>query len=313
MYPKSRVLAALFAAFALSLASAQAVVSIAFFDKRVYVPGSEVFIKVTIRNGTAAPWRFKLADEKRLSVGFDVRTMSNRTLDASDSWKRTMSSSAPVFYRELALEPGEEYSFVEDLRDYVSISEPGAFIVSCSVYPELLPRGAAGSAIRSNLLSLAVRPGAPSPAVAESFRQDTAEILKAERIGPDEVVSRTIRARQKSQWNEFFLYLDIERLLKANPDRKRSFDRESDDGRRSMLASYKADLMANMVDADIVVIPSSYQIIETRYGQSYGTVAVMEKFDYDGFKMVKEYRYELERRDDIWYIVAYTVMNKGTE
>ncbi len=313
MYPKSRVLAALFAAFALSLASAQADVSIAFFDKRVYVPGSEVFIKVTIRNGTAAPWRFKLADEKRLSVGFDVRTMSNRTLDASDSWKRTMSSSAPVFYRELALEPGEEYSFVEDLRDYVSIAEPGAFIVSCSVYPELMPRGAAGNAIRSNSLSLAVRPGAPSPAVAESFRQDTAEILKAERIGPDEVVSRTIHARQKSQWNEFFLYLDIERLLKANPDRKRSFDRESDDGRRGMLASYKADLMANMVDSDIVVIPSSYQIIETRYGQSYGTVAVMEKFDYDGFRMVKEYRYELERRDDIWYIVAYTVMNKGTE
>jgi hypothetical protein len=39
----------------------------------------------------------------------------------------------------------------------------------------------------------------------------------------------------------------------------------------------------------------------------------MQKFDYDGFKMLKEYTYELERRDDIWFIVAYSVRNKGTE
>ncbi len=313
MYPKSRVLTALMTAFVLSTAAAQADISISFFDKRIYVPGSEVLVKVTIRNQTPAAWRFKLADDKRLSVGFDVRSLSNRLLEPSDAWKRAMSSNVPAFYREVSIQPGEEYSFVTNLSDYTALDEPGAFIVVCTLYPELSGRADPGLALRSNALSLSVRPGAPTPSVAESFRSGIAEILKAERIGPDEVVSRTVTARQKGRWNEFFLYLDVERLLKANADKSRSYDRESDDGRRRMLTAYKADLMASLVDTDIVVIPSSFEIVETRYGTSYGTVVVMQKFDYDGFKMLKEYTYELERRDDIWYIVAYTVRNKGTE
>lgn len=313
MYPKSRVLTALIAVFALSAAVAQADISISFFDKRIYVPGSDVLVKVTIRNETPAAWRFKLADDKRLSVSFDVRSLSNRVLEPSDAWKRAMSSSMPVFYREVAIQPGEEYSFITNLADFAAINEPGAFIVVCTLYPELSGKTEKDMLLRSNSLSLAVRPGAPAPSVAESFRTGTAEILKAESIGPDEVVSRTVTARQKGRWNEFFLYLDVERLLKANSDKSRSYDRESDDGRRRMLTAYRADLMASLVDTDIVVIPSSFEIVETRYGTSYGTVVVMQKFDYDGFKMLKEYTYELERRDDIWFIVAYTVRNKGTE
>ncbi|PKL25455.1 MAG: hypothetical protein CVV47_05200 [Spirochaetae bacterium HGW-Spirochaetae-3] len=313
MYVKNRVLTALLAALALSAASAQADISIGFFDKRVYVPGSEVLVKVTIRNGTPEAWRFKLADDKRLSVAFDVRSLANRALEPSDSWKRAMSSSSPVFYRELSIQPGEEYSFVENLTDYVAVTEPGSFIVVCTLHPELSGRSDPSLSIRSNALSLSVRPGAPTPSVVDTFKEGTAEILKAERIGPDEVVSRTISARQKGKWNEFFLYLDVERLLKANADKSRSYDRESDDGRRRMISSYKADLMASVADTDIVMIPSSFEIVETRYGSSYGKVVVMQKFDYDGFKMLKEYIYELERRDDVWYIVGYSVKNKGTE
>jgi len=313
VYLKNRVLTALLAALALSAASAQADISIGFFDKRIYVPGSEVLVKVTIRNGTPEPWRFKLADDKRLSVAFDVRSLANRALEPSDSWKRAMSSSSPVFYRELSIQPGEEYSFVEDLADYAAITEPGSFVVVCTLHPELAGRDDPALAVRSNALSLSVRPGAPTPSVADTFKTGTAEILKAERVGPDEVVSRTISARQKGKWNEFFLYLDVERLLMANADKSRSYGRESDDGRRRMISAYKADLMASVADTDIVMIPSSFDIVETRYGASYGKVVVMQKFDYDGFRMLKEYVYELERRDDVWYIVGYTVKNKGTE
>ncbi|MBN2874656.1 MAG: hypothetical protein JXM71_06135 [Spirochaetales bacterium] len=313
MHAKSRVLAALLAVLAVSAAAAQAELSIQFFDKRVYVPGSEIFIKVTIRNDSPDVWRFKLADDKRLSIRFDVRTVSNRVVPPSDAWKRAMSSSTPIFYRELALQPGEEYSFVEDLRAYVDIPVPGAYIAVAALYPELSTAPRAPEELRSNTLSLSVRPGAPTPAAAESLRAETAEILRAERVSPDEVVARTIEARQKGKWNEFFLYLDVERLLVANADKKRAYDRESDDGRRRMLATYKADLMTSVVDSDIVVIPSSYEITETRYSQAYGTVIVIQKFDYDGFRMIKEYTYDLERRDDIWYIVGYSVINKGTE
>lgn len=327
MYRAKSFIAAALCALAIGRAAAQAELSIGLFDKRVYVPGSEVLVKVTLRNETASTWRLKLADDKRLSISFDVRSVSNRPLEPSDSWKRKMASASPMFYRELTIEPGEEYSFVEDLGDYVKLSEPGVFVVKCSLYPELVRIAGAATAaapgsdapsvdastLRSNALSLSIRPGAPSPTVAEAFRSGGAEILKAERVGPDEVVARTIRARQKSLWNEFFLYLDLERLLRANPEKRRMYDRESDDGRRRMIAEYKNDLMASVVDSDIAVVPSSFDIVESRFGPTAGTVEVTERFKQDGFTFVKEYVYEVEKRDDIWYVVGYTVMNKGTE
>jgi len=315
VHARRNLLAALAAAALCIPAAAQtaADLSISFFDKRIYVPGAEIPVKVTVRNDSPRTWRFKLADERRLSLSFDVRTVSNRRIEASDAWKRAMASVEPAYYREMALEPGEEYSFVEDLRDYVSIAEPGAYVLRCSFWPELAGRATSTPTLASNALSLSVRPGIPSPTAVEAFRDGLPELLKLERIPPDEVVARTIRARQHGRWNEFFLYLDVERLLQANPEMKRIYDRESDDGRRRMLESYRADLMESVVDADIVVVPSAFEVIETRYGSFYGSVVVTEKFAYEGFSMLKEYTYELEKRDDVWYIVGYTVLNKGTE
>jgi len=42
-------------------------------------------------------------------------------------------------------------------------------------------------------------------------------------------------------------------------------------------------------------------------------VRVLEKFESQQLRLVKEYSYELERRDGVWYIVGYTVLNKGSE
>ncbi|HBO40638.1 MAG TPA: hypothetical protein DD477_05405 [Spirochaetaceae bacterium] len=80
-----------------------------------------------------------------------------------------------------------------------------------------------------------------------------------------------------------------------------------------MLNEFRAEMMAGTIDNDIVVIPASFEIVETRYGSLRGTVEVIQKFAYDGFFLVKLYIYELEKRDDIWNIVAYTVQNKGSE
>ena len=102
-------------------AQADVTLSIRFFDKRIYFPGSEVPIMVTISNDTAETYRFKLADDRIYSLSFEARTPANRQLDLSDAFKVAMSRSEPVFYRELAIKPGEEYSFKEDGREVVPV------------------------------------------------------------------------------------------------------------------------------------------------------------------------------------------------
>jgi hypothetical protein len=293
-------------------AAADVKLSIRFFDKRIYFPGGEIPIMVTISNETGETYRFKLADDRVYSLAFEARTPTNRLLDLSDGYKVAMSQSSPVFYRELAIKPGEEYSFREDLVRFVRVDAPGIYAVMASFFPELASSSSAAP-VRSNLLSLSVRPSPGLPPASEAISAVTGEALKALALPPDEVVRRTIVARQKSQWNEFFLYLDLESLLSRDQDRKRQYDAESDEGRRRMLDRYRADLKTNVVDNDIVVQPYYFEILETRYTEAKGFVTVLEKFQSGQLRMVKEYSYALQRRGDVWYLVDYTVFNKGTE
>lgn len=293
------------------LSFAQPEIELRFFDKRIYYTDSEIFLKITISNPSAAPYRFKLAEERMFSLAFEARTPSNRTLDASDTYKRTVASGSPVYYREIALQPGEEYSFVEDLRRYVRMDEAGVYRVRVLFHPELLRPDS--RPVYSRDLVVSVRPGAGIPSIAETLSAETGDILRAQRIPPDEVIRRTLEARQKGRWNEFFLYLDLEALLTRAPEKKRVYDKESDDGRRRMLDRYKEELEREIVDNDIVTIPYWFEILETRYSAASGTVRVLEKFQYQQIRLVKEYTYQLQKRDDVWYIVGYSVLNKGTE
>jgi hypothetical protein len=293
-------------------AAADVKLSIRFFDKRIYFPGSEIPIMVTISNEGDETYRFKLADDRVYSLSFEARTPANRLLDLSDGFKVAMSQSKPVFYRELAIKPGEEYSFREDLARFVRVDGPGSYSVVASFFPELSSSSAAAP-IPSNVLGLSVRPSPGLPPASEAVRAVTGEALKAQALPPDEVVRRTIVARQKGQWNEFFLYLDLESLLSRDQDRKRQYDAESDEGRRRMIERYRADLQTNVVDNDIVVQPYYFEVLETRYTEAKGFVTVLEKFQSGQLRLVKEYSYELQRRDELWYLVNYTVFNKGTE
>jgi hypothetical protein len=304
--------AALFLFIIAATTAADVKLSIRFFDKRIYFPGSEIPVVVTISNESEHTYRFKLADDRVYSLSFEARTPTNRLLELSDGYKVAMSRSGPVFYRELAIKPGEQYSFREDLSRFVRVDEPGNYSVQASFFPEL-STSAAASPIPSNVLGLSVRPSPGIPPASEAIRAATGEALKAQAIPPDEVVRRTIVARQKSQWNEFFLYLDLESLLARDQDRKRQYDAESDEGRRRMIERFRADLQTSVVDNDIVVQPYYFEVLETRYTDSKGFVAVLEKFQSGQLRLVKEYRYVLQRRDEVWQIVDYTVFNKGTE
>ncbi|NLJ47421.1 MAG: hypothetical protein GX430_12805, partial [Treponema sp.] len=153
------------------LSFAQPEIELRFFDKRIYYTDSEIFLKITISNPSAAPYRFKLAEGRMFSLAFEARTPSNRTLDASDTYKRTVASGSPVYYREIALQPGEEYSFVEDLRRYVRMDEAGVYRVRVLFHPELLRPDS--RPVYSRDLVVSVRPGAGIPSIAETLSAET--------------------------------------------------------------------------------------------------------------------------------------------
>ncbi|MDR0998319.1 MAG: hypothetical protein LBL70_04570 [Treponema sp.] len=308
--------------------------SIRYFDKRIYhAPGTgtePIYVQATVTNNSPYPFRFKLADDRAFSVEFDVRTMKNRNVEPADSLVRKRSGSERVFFREISVESGESFSFVEDLRDYTKFGEPGSFIVLARIYPELLrpellrseftagasiAERSAGTSLESNRLTLNIRP-APIPGpqgIPLAMDIDTGEVLARERLAPDEVVDYLIGARQKSQWEKFFLYLDLEAIISRDPVRKRRWTAESEEGRQRMLSRYREELQQEIVDGDITLIPFEYGIERTSYNALEGTVTVLEKFRTGNYTEVKRYTYYLQRRNGVWIVVDYVVTNLGTE
>jgi hypothetical protein len=292
-------------------------ISIRYFDKRVYyVEDAPIFVQVTIANRGTGAYRFKLADERAFSVDFDVRTVSNRALEPAPVLVRRRSGSQQVFFREIAVEAGESFSFVEDIRNYANLSQSGAFVVQARVYPSLYRGLAEGEgSLESNRLSLNLRPPPlPGPGgIPLEMDVETNAILVREKLPPDEVVRYTLTARQKSQWERFFLYLDLDAMVSRDGVRQRQWIAESEEGRRRMVARYRSELQNAVVDGDIVTIPMEFEILQTNYGAEEGTVVVQEKFKTGDYIERKRYTYYLHRRDDTWTIADYTVLNLGTE
>jgi hypothetical protein len=293
--------------------------NIRFFDRRVYyVASAPIYVQVTITNNSPGTYRFKLADERAFSVDFDIRTMANRSLEPAAVLIRRRSESGQVFFREIAVESRESFSFVEDLRDYADFRESGSYVILAKIYPELYRPADSGQTdyagvLESNRLTLTLRPpSVPGPGgIPAAMDEETGAVLVRERLAPDEVVEYFILARQKSQWEKYFLYLDVDSLISRNPVRRRRWLAESEEGRRRMADAYREEVKAG--GEDIAEMPTEYTIERTEYGPLEGTVTVLEKFRQTTYTERKRFTYYLRRRDDIWVIVNYTVSNLGTE
>jgi len=94
-------------------------------------------------------------------VDFDIRTVSNRRVDPADILIRKRTTNQQVFFREIAVESGESFSFVEDIRDYVSLKQPGSFIVQARVYPELYHSGISTGASSAGERASCIQPFKP--------------------------------------------------------------------------------------------------------------------------------------------------------
>lgn len=294
----------------------EAEVAIRFYNRTVYYPGNtpaeHILVQFTITNKQSKTLRFKLADDRLFSIDFTAFNSKNIKLAHTNEWKKKQTTSRQVFFREVSLEPGESFSFVENLKDYILITEPGMYILEASFFPELIRDDETHH--KSNRLILEIKPS-PGPAAVKTIPISamTGEILRAESIPPDQVVSTVLTARQKALWDQFFIYYDLDKMIKRDPNLNRRYNSESETGRLTMIENYKTDLKQSRIDRDISTIPTSFDIERTMYTASEATVVVIERFKNNNYTEIKRFTYNLWSRNNVWLIYNYSVENLGNE
>ncbi len=291
-------------------------VSISFHNKAMYFPSNTqnnpIFVNVSIANKGSQTVRFKIADDRAFSLDIHAVNIKNETLEESETLIRKRTTSSTVYFRELALEPAETYGFTIDVKDFITIETPSVYYIELLLYPELYKSKI--QTLSSNRLALEINPDpiiGTTTLVPVDF--DTATLLSPEFLPPDQVIEHTIIARQRSLWDQFFLYMDIESIYFKNPQNKIQYNNSSETERQKIIQNFKLSLMSERIDNEIAAIPEQFQIEKTTYTQTEGTVSVIEWFKYPNYREKKRYTYYLRLRNNIWQIYDYTVDNIGTE
>ncbi len=295
-----------------SSSATAAVFSIRYSEEKVYFLGDSINVQVNIQNDTPDILRFQVADNRYFNLDFDVRTPTNLPIAHAKDFTTGRNSDQPVLYREVTLRPGENYSIVEDLAKYISFTDAGLYVVQAMFYPDLF-RGPGSTVMQSNRLTLSVKPPVMGAEERAKVEAQTGALIARAPLPPDEVVSSTISARQKSQWERFFLYLDLESLLRRNPERDRIFARSTEAAQRQMIDQFRQELMQSRIDQEISIIPSSFEFQSTTYDASRATVEVLERFRFPDYTELKQYTYLLKKSDRYWIIYDYEIKNLGTQ
>ncbi len=275
--------------------------TLAYFDKSVYYTDSEIRIKAILYNDSNEAFFFRTADNRVFNLRVDVRTLDNKILQESADYAMLQNSSRPYFYRDISLEPGEEYAFVFTLNRFVEIQDPGVFILKASYSTDLTEQ----NIIHSNKLYLNVRPRVSTRTeYQERIDSQTRELLTRQELRPDEVVSYMLRALVQQYWNRYFLYLDLEYLIRQSSYYYRRFVASNEQEQRKLLDGFRESIIEGAIPEVAVMTdaPLNFEIIRTTYTDKEAEVIVSEVFQREGYQELVRYTYYLHKKDSIWYI-----------
>lgn len=222
--------------------------SIRYHDKKIYRPGDPVELKLTIMNasfgGREDGVGVFLDDVPVRSFGFDVREISGRPADPSESFT-SMLERTDSRYRIVHLAGGQELSLTVDLTDWFSIDDPGQYRITGWYFPHLRG-GTSADAVSQPVVARETLDLTVLPDAGEDWRDALSDEVKraimANPLDAESTVSFILDARMENLHRKALLYLDLEAIYKSDPIRRRRWESFDIDGRAQELVSFERGL-----------------------------------------------------------------------
>ncbi len=282
-----------------------------FSEPSIYRVGDTIFIDVKIVNNQPDDKAVLIAQDKRYSFDFEILTMQNKKINHSPSYSNFFNRVQPIFNSMVRLSQKEGFTYRVCLNDYYDIDFTGQYYIRCNFYPELKLSPDDSKAIKSNYLTINIRPKDLSDSfVSEKIAVEEEKKLFAEKKAPDEVIDYMLKARINNEWEKYFLYLDLDSLILMNTNFASRYRKSDSEAQIELKEEYKKYLKQNTID-DISYQPVSFKIVKTEYSAGDGKVEAILKFKQFDFVEDKYYTFFLKKRDNKWFVTSYKVLNMG--
>lgn len=307
---KKTILFILCALFTISAYSQPISVNIEFTHPRIFRMNEDIYIDVKLSNKEETPYSSLMAQDKRYSFDFELTSLQNKQQKHSAEYSNFFNRVQPVFHSVVRLDENEGYTYRVLLNDYFDMNITGQYILRCIYYPEMkLGKTCNEQIIKSNSITLNIRPtDSDERIIQEQIAAEHEKFLVMERKAPDEVVDYMLRARINGEWEKFFLYIDLDKMICSDITFGKRYKKADSDKQQEILKEYKEYLKKDKIN-EISYLPCKFEIIKTEYTAGSGKVDAFVMFKEHDYIDKKYYTYYLKKQDDKWKITNYTVSN----
>ena len=287
-------------------------VKIELANPKTFSQDDKIDVKISITNESNSEISCFIADDKKYSFNFRMMTMQNKIVPYKKDFIIAFNRIQPVFFNTLKLDPNEGYSYVVSLNEFFDIM-PGQYLVFADFYPDLKKNDNKALALTSNRLTVNIRQKERGKTtLAEIKNAEVGERLHVEVKSPDDIVRFMLKSRMNQEWDRFFLYLDLEKLILLNNVFASSYKRADLAKKQELIEEFKEYLKQNTIDT-ISYLPHNFRIVRTEYTEGRAKVEVEVEFKYIDYIEKKYYTYFFSKKGNIWYIDSYEVMNLGAK
>ncbi|MBP5450552.1 MAG: hypothetical protein J6Y01_10615 [Spirochaetales bacterium] len=287
-------------------------IKIELANPKTFSQNDQIDVKISIVNKSKDEISCYIANDKKYSFNFRMMTMQNKVVPYKKDYLIAFNRIQPVFFNTLKLGPNEGYSYVVPLNEFFDIT-PGQYLVFADFYPNLKKNDNKAFAMVSNRLTVNIREKeSGTTTIAELRRAEQGERLHVEVLSPDDIVRFMLKSRMNQQWDRFFLYLDLEKLILLNNVFAASYKRADVSKKQELIEEFKEYLKQNTIDT-ISYLPHNFRVVRTEYTEGRAKVEVEVEFKYIDYIEKKYYTYFFSKKGNIWYIDSYEVMNLGAK
>lgn len=271
-----------------------------FSNETVYFLGKPIIIKVEVTNRSYNNYFFQIANDISYNFNFIIISSDGEQLDYKEEYILRRRSIDKIFTKEIMLSPNESYSIEIDINEWFDFKKDGSYFIQAIFYPYI---DSSERIISQNVLKLNLKPRVEgeSQAVKKVFQTEV-ERTKLKDIPPYKIVELHLKARQRREWNEFFLYIDFDSFIMNYPSYRDKYKYASESSRINIIEDFKNYLISTFYN-DLLYFEIRRVLIEFDKCK----IDVYLEFSYKSFIEKYQAEYYLRLKDQTWLITGYEI------
>ncbi len=215
--------------------------------------------------------------------------------------------------KRITLGEKQFYGASFDLIKLFKLNEPGHYIIQGFFYPNLRNqvKPLMSQVIHVEIRASTYQSNGSSNNPSDGWRHGGGKI-------PYDTVTQMLNARMNKNWNRYFKYIDLHRLIKQFPanhkqykDLKQRYEALKPSKRRPIISKFKEYLKTNYLSnigiEKLVKFKVYKSVIENARRKS--KIYVQVTYRGDGIIIKQRFIYHLYQRNERWYVYKWTVDN----